>query len=343
MKSFADLFRYQSYQSALIYTASLLPACIFSVYLFLYYLFPFIQQKRYGVFAGNAIAIVAMNCIIALFFYILLRPFSCPDCETITLQEEINIAGNNGINVAGFLGAVALGIKFTKNRYLQQVHNRILSRQKITSELKLLKMRIQPGFLFESLQALYQKISKDEKQASELLLKFSELLSYTLYECNDDFVLAEKELAVIHKFIELEKMIKQTKFTFIDISGNTTKKYIPSFILLSLVQNCVIVLPDTNKAEPHYFDLKIYVEYNQLYCIINILPAITSDVKHIYDAVIQTFISRLETFYKNNYSLKFSDSPEGRFMITMSLLLVDNISPEKMEKVSETLYAYTHV
>ena len=80
-----------------------------------------------------------------------------------------------------------------------------------------------------------------------------------------------------------------------------------------------------------------------LYCIIKIKPEITSDVKHIYNAIIQTFISRLETFYKNNYTLEFSELPEGRFMITMSLLLGDNISPEKMETVSEPLYEYKHV
>lgn len=117
--------------------------------------------------------------------------------------------GAIGINVACFLSIVALGIKFTKHWYLQQKQNRLLARQKITNQLKLLKLRIQPEFLFESLQSLYYKIASDKNQASEILLKLSELLSYMLYESNDDFVPVQRELFIIQEFITLESLAEQ--------------------------------------------------------------------------------------------------------------------------------------
>ena len=342
MKGVADFFLYQSYQTALFILCSVLPVCIFSVYISMYLLFPFLQKKRYALFITSVVSLIVFNCITALFFYVIMRPYICADCDAVNVQEKINIIGNNGINVAGIITLVALGIKFTKNWYLQQIQNRILTRQKITNELKLLKARIQPGFLFETLQALYYKISSDKNQAAEMLLKFSELLSFLLYECNDDFVLIQRELFIIHEFIALEKMMKETNLTVSDnVSDDFNKKYIPSFILLSLIQNCIIELHGNTHKEPRNFDVKIHAENNTLYCNINIQYVNAFTIKDVYAAIINTFINRLETFYKNNYKLELSQE-EGRFKITMSLLLLDNCLPNKIEE-AETGYAYAHV
>ena len=343
MKGVADFFLYRSYQAALFFLCAVLPVCIFSVYISIHLLFPFLQKKRYAIFITGIVGLIIFNCITALFFYVIIRPYICPDCDAIDLREKINIMGNDGINIASFMALVALGIKFTKNWYLQQIQNRMLARQKITNELKLLKARIQPGFFFETLQALYYKISADKNQAAEMLLKFSELLSYMLYECDDDCVLMQRELFIINEFIALEKMMNETKLTITDkVSNNINKKYIPSFILLSLIQNCVIALHDNQHKEPNYFDVIIHTENNRLYCNINIQPADTDAIRDVYAAIINTFINRLETFYTNNYKLEFSED-EGKFIIILSLLLLDNFLPNKIEDTPETGYANAHV
>ncbi len=343
MKGVADFFVYQSYQAALFFLCSVLPVCIFSVYISLYLLFPFLQKKRYAVFITGIVGLIIFNCVTALFFCVIMRPYICPDCDPINLEEKINMMGNNGINIASFMALVTLGIKFTKNRYLQQIQNRILTRQKITSELKLLKARIQPGFLFETLQVLYYKISADKNQAAEMLLKFSELLSYMLYECDDDCVLIHRELFIINEFIALETMMNETKITITDkVSNYINKKYIPSFILLSLIQNCVIALHNNQHKGLHYLDVKIHTENNMLYCKMNIQPTDGGAIKNVYAGIISTFINRLEIFYINNYKLKFLEE-EGEFIITLSLLLLDTFLPNKIEETPATGYTYAHL
>ena len=343
MKGVADFFLYQSYQAAIFSLCSVLPVCIFSVYISICLLFPFLQKKRYAVFITAIAGLIIFNCITALFFYVIMRPYICTDCDAITLQEKINITGNNGINIASFMALVALGIKFTKHWYLQQIQNRLLARQKITSELKLLKARIQPGFLFETLQSLYIKISADKNQAAEMLLKFSELLSYMLYECTDDCVVIQRELFIIHEFIALEKMMNKTKLTITDnVGNNINKKYIPSFILLSLIQNCIIALHDNQHKEQNYFDVKIHAENNMLYCNMNIQVADAGPIREVYATIINTLINRLETFYTNNYKLAFLEK-EGKTLITLSLLLSDTFLSAKIEETSKTGYGYAHV
>lgn len=344
MKGVADFFVYQSYKQGFFFLYAVLPVCIFSVYISTYLLFPFLQKKRYSVFITGIVGLIIFNCFAALFFYVIIRPYLCPVCDAIDLREDINIMGNNGINIASFMTLVALGIKFTKNWYLQQIHNRMLARKKIVNELKLLKTRIQPGFLFESLQSLYNKISSDKNQAAGILLKFSELLSYMLYECNDDFVLVKNVLMITNEFIELEKMMKETKLTFAaTINSGINGKYIPSFILLPLIQNCVIALHNNLKNEPDYMEIEIYAQNNILYCSISIQPSNTGAVREIYADIINTFTNRLEIFYSNNYTLKLAEKEEGKFIITLSLLLLDNLPSTKVESPFETKHTYTHV
>lgn len=341
-KTASYLFIYQSYQSSFFLLLAILPVCIFSVYIFLYLLFSLLQEKRYTLFTVCFVGMIIVNCVFSLFLYILARPYTCSDCDAITLREAINIAGANGINTACFLGIVGLGIKFTKNWYLQQIRNRILARQKITNELKLLKARIQPDFLFESLQALYHKISSDKNEAAQMLLKFSDLLSYMLYECNDDFVLMEGELAITNEFIALENMMKKRKIRVSNyVTGDISQKYIPSFILLPLIQNCVTAFHDI-KLEKYDAEIEIYVENNIINCSVHVQTPTTEANKDIYVSIVNTFINRLEMFYKNNYTLELSGK-EGRLIIIMSLLLADNFSPNTIKETSKTGYAYEHV
>ena len=343
MQNFAAVFKFSSYWHGVTFTTVILPGCIFSVYACLYFLFPFFQKKKYVLFGIFFIVVAMLNCTIELFFYLVLRPYHCPDCDVVTLREKINIVCAIGINVAGILGLIALGIKFTKSWYLQQVHNRVLARQKITSELKLLKMRIQPDFLFESLKALHRKIVSNRNQAAEMLLRFSELLSYTLYECNADFVPVLRELFVINEFIALENIMQKAPVIFSENNTeNISEKFIPSFILLSFIQNCVIAFYE-NIYEQTGFSIKINGGNDTVFCVLHIQSSSSVLIKNIYVPLINTYINRLENVYKNNYTLGFAEEQRGSFIITMSLLLVDNFSKEKIDTLKEQVYAHTYV
>ena len=268
-----------------------------------------------------------------------MRPYIC-NCDGITTYEKINIMGNNGINIAAFLSVVALGIKFTKHWYMQQVQNRLLGRQKITRQLKLLKSRIQPEFLFESLQILYLKISSDKNQAAQILLKLSELLSYMLYEGIEDLVPLERELFIIHEFIALENLMQQKKINFINnIANNPNQKYIPSFTLLAFIQNCVIAQQNEAPEKLDYFSLKLEVDDINLYCkmVIKFENLVT---KRKYAGITDSFINRLETVYKNNYTIEFSEIGKNELSIKMMLLLSDSMPVYKVEDEYQIPYVY---
>ncbi len=340
----AHFFLSNTYPQPIILALATLPGCIFSVYLFLNFLFPLLVKKKYWWFGAAAAVVLVLDCSLELYFYLLSKPYVCPDCDGVTLREKINIMGAWGVNVAFMLGAIALGIKFTKEWYLQQARNRMLARKKIANELKLLKSRIQPDFLFETLQALHNKITVDKTQAAELLLSFADLLSYMLYECDDDFVLVERELAIVKEFTALEKVTNQIDLLLKEEIFLTAQvKFIPSFILISLIQNICVACAKNQLQNKSSVTVEIYHQNNYLCCDIHIQSKNTSYLKPVWYAIINALIDRLQTLFEDSFKLHAQEKDEDEFSIYLSLLLLADFPGKNPAYVPAKIDSYATI
>jgi len=81
-----------------------------------------------------------------------------------------------------------------------------VGKQKVEAELNFLKSQINPHFLFNSLNAVYFLIDKNNAPARVALHKFSEMLRYQLYECNGDKIPIEKEIAYLKDYVALQQL-----------------------------------------------------------------------------------------------------------------------------------------
>lgn len=95
-----------------------------------------------------------------------------------------------------------------------QTQRRLLeiSREKAETELKFLKSQINPHFLFNSLNSIYFLIDRQNMEARQTLLQFSDLLRYQLYECNADTIEIEKEVAYLKDYIRLQQLRKDHSY-----------------------------------------------------------------------------------------------------------------------------------
>jgi LytS/YehU family sensor histidine kinase len=88
-----------------------------------------------------------------------------------------------------------------------------LAKQKETAELKFLNAQFNPHFLFNSINSIYGEIDKHNAVARNMLLSFSDMLRYQLYECNSQHIAVEKELNYIKNYVALQRVRKGENLT----------------------------------------------------------------------------------------------------------------------------------
>jgi len=163
-----------------------LPACILCVYVSLEVLYPFfLRKKRYIRLFLSFFPLFAVCVCINYFFSVLFLKLSCHcNIDDIIFLRKFTLGYLNSQN-AIIAGALALGIRLTKNWYLQKEENLRLAGEKARASLNLEKVKIHPDFLLLSLDNIIGHIRTGSPDAADTIVDLSDKLSRWLYEEED--------------------------------------------------------------------------------------------------------------------------------------------------------------
>ncbi|MDH7445534.1 sensor histidine kinase [Aquimarina sp. 2201CG14-23] len=128
-------------------------------------------------------------------------------------------------------------IVFILNWLIRQIKSIIrLKNEKTKTELLHLKSQVNPHFFFNTLNNLYGLVEEDSKKAQALILKLSDMMRYSIYEGEHDFVTINKEVAYLQNYIELHKMRyhKKTDVQFSCSVENKESKVMPLLFIILL-------------------------------------------------------------------------------------------------------------
>lgn len=81
-----------------------------------------------------------------------------------------------------------------------------LKNEKTKNELLHLQSQVSPHFFFNMLNNLYGMIDQDAEKSKTLVLKLSDLMRYSIYEGEKEFVFIQEEIAFLKNYIELHQM-----------------------------------------------------------------------------------------------------------------------------------------
>jgi two-component system LytT family sensor kinase len=85
----------------------------------------------------------------------------------------------------------------------EQVKNSQINQ--LQTELKYLRSQINPHFLFNGLNTVYGYIDMSNSLARDMMVQFSDLLRYNLYEADVDMIGLEKEIKYLQNYVALQK------------------------------------------------------------------------------------------------------------------------------------------
>jgi two-component system, LytTR family, sensor kinase len=112
-----------------------------------------------------------------------------------------------------------------------------LDRQKLAVELDLLKSKLNPHFLFNTLNNIDSLIRQNAEEASAALIKLSEMMRYLTYETSADTVELRKEVDYIVNFIDLHRIrIKSPEDIIFKAEGDMSIKIAPA-LFIPVIEN----------------------------------------------------------------------------------------------------------
>lgn len=244
-----------------------LPVYLLSTYFFIEVLLPkFLFKQRYTAFAFSFLILFAISytCIYYAGVFYLHNATGKPYSQIDFIANKYH-AIVDGLFVPFMLFGIAAGIKFSKKWFQQQRENERLAKQKLATELQLLKTSIHPRFLFHSLHTVEKHINNSSSQSPGLILQLSDLLSYILYENDKNWVELEKELEIIRGYINLaEKSFGDNLVLKTEFPVNTKNTFIVPCILLSFVESSFEYFLETKQKEP-LLTLTIHVNKSVLH------------------------------------------------------------------------------
>jgi two-component system sensor histidine kinase LytS len=114
----------------------------------------------------------------------------------------------------------------------------IRDKEQNENELRHLKAQLNPHFLFNTLNNLYGLSVAESKKLPDLMLKLSDLLRYSLYDTNQQYVALQKEIEYISNYVELERIrLSDSSDILLHIKGDTTEQYIAPLLMIVFIEN----------------------------------------------------------------------------------------------------------
>jgi LytS/YehU family sensor histidine kinase len=109
-----------------------------------------------------------------------------------------------------------------------------------SAQLEALRARINPHFLFNSLNSIAQLISSDPERAEACVERLAEVFRYLLHSDSREFVTLHDELEIADAYLDIERARFGERLKVeLDIEDAARSRLLPTLILQPLVENAV--------------------------------------------------------------------------------------------------------
>lgn len=235
-----------------------------------------------------------------------------------------------------FTSGLAVAIKLFKEWFRQRERTLKVENEKVKIELESLRSQIHPHFLFNTLNNLYSLTLTSSASASLVVEHLSDLLRYMLYECREQYVPVDKELDMLKKYIELEKLRYGNRLDVgFNISGDTSSLAVSPLLLLPFVENS-FKHGVSQQLDQCWINIHIHVEDSTM--TFQVSNSRTDRQEFVFGGLgMQNVGKRLQLLYPDTHKLKITEEGEV-YVVKLELKLIRLAAEStKIETIKHTV------
>ncbi len=186
---------------------------------------------------------------------------------------------------------------------------------KIKSELDALHAKINPHFLYNSLNSIVSLIHEDPYKAEKMVLSLSDLFRYSINSKNTNFATVKQEIELVRTYLEIEQVRFQDQLAVeISVQPEANEREIPKFLIQPLIENAI--KHGTSKITKGLIKLLISLSEDELFIIVfDNGPNFPENINSGYG--LKSTVDKLDLLYGNAYSFKILNKPEKRIEICL--------------------------
>jgi two-component system LytT family sensor kinase len=202
-----------------------------------------------------------------------------------------------------------------------------LARKTSEIESALLRAKLDPHFLFNTLNNIDVLIMRDAAAASNYVNQLSDILRYVLYEARSERVPLESEIAYCERYIALQRIrVSNAKAVSFTTSGDVSQWSIAPMLLIPFVENAF--KHASGQKEDNAIVVALTVQHDRLTFVCSNsyhrLPAPSSATTAVMTTASglghELIQQRLGLLYPERHTLAVSDS-NGRYSVRLDLTL----------------------
>ena len=229
-----------------------------------------------------------------------------PTASALFVSSFVNIAIWSALIVAA---KIAID-RFRVQQYVEQIN-----KEKSKTELDFLNAQLNPHFLFNSLHSIYGHIDKNNSTARNMLLTFSDMLRYQLYDCTNEAIDIDRELDYIKNYVALQRSRKEEDLVVnFHVDKNVKGLKVAPLLFICFVENAFKYVGVTEEGE-NRIDISLSRQEESLLfkCLNTKDPIPVTSIEH-KGIGIENTRRRLNLYYPDNYSLDIQENKDYYFV-----------------------------
>lgn len=281
-----------------------------------------IRQQRMLLFIILSVILCLMVSCVIVYFSL---PLLCNSYRELLITPP-------ACNFMSMVPGYFISVLFTSGticgfRFYQEYANTAIDHEQLRvthleAELTLLRGQLNPHFVFNMMNGIHVLIQRDARQAAGMVLEFSDMLRFQLYDCSQPFISLQQEINYLQHYVSVEHKRRGDEIKVDCYWGDGLPScYISPLLLTPFVENAFKHVASA-AGKSNFIRISLYMEHQHLFFTVDnskeCMPSIPDPLRRPKGIGLVNVKKRLSLLYPDRHLLQIKETAD-RFAVFLEI------------------------